>query len=528
MSHITPKLTSGDVVGPFTIVEYVSGGGYGQVFRATGAGGEEVALKIAPIEHYADARAAERLIQEGRILRSLSHPNIVGFRKAGEQEDLLWLAMEFLRGETLQTRLERDGRVPLSVMTRLMIDYATGLEHAHQQGIIHRDIKPANLFIVDGGGTESGVLVDFGVARIGRGLNTTHNIGTPFYMAPDYLSPTPATVAPDPRWDIWPLGAVFYQSVAGRHPLVERGRSMADYDPLQRMFRVATYDPEPVSASVPGCPPRLGAAIMRCLARDPVERWQSCRELAAELTACLELLAHDAPTSDEVQILSVPFIPPTGVQEGLAAAAGEGAAARGEGAAAAVSDEAIDGLPAARMLEIALGEPFTPPPGVAHEALWHRRLFGDLARTHAVMARIVERAIEHMFGGGMALSITGLLQHANPWVQVAGAWMLIKRRSSLDLVDAYEARPSLPAWVRGLIEEARAVAATHRDGAILRPREATPARSGAPADESPPRRTARGTIARAHHPEEPAGAGNVRGGSTIGRSRSVSMSPVEV
>ena len=229
-----PSLT-GRTVGQFQVHERIGGGGMGVVYRATDTrAGRTVALKVLKPELDADRTAAERFRLEARTVSALDHPNICTVLEIGETEDgRLFIAMPRYDGETLAPRIAR-GAMPAAEALAVAIQVARALANVHARGIIHRDIKPSNV-LVTGAGTVK--LLDFGIAKL-AGVSLTGAAappGTMSYMSPEHLAGKDV----DQRADIWSLGVVLYEMLAGRHPFRREGMARADVVRAIRGAKVA-------------------------------------------------------------------------------------------------------------------------------------------------------------------------------------------------------------------------------------------------------------------------------------------------
>jgi tetratricopeptide (TPR) repeat protein len=269
------------IAGRFAVEALARRGGMGSVFRARDQlTGDLVALKIM---HDADEPAlVDRFLREAQLLYELRHPNIVryvahGLMSSGEP----YLAMEWLEGVDLSARL-RSEALTLDESVRLGARVADALAVAHGRGVIHRDVKPANLFL-----TADGVkLLDFGVARIGRGHDTRTGvrIGTPRYMAPEQARGVREL---DPRVDLFALGAVLYECVT-RVPAFDGD------DELAVLTRILFGETRRISERVPDVDPALDDLVAQLLERDPVARPGTAAEVARQLE---EIAARGAPAS---------------------------------------------------------------------------------------------------------------------------------------------------------------------------------------------------------------------------------------
>ncbi len=269
--------------GRFLVERELGVGGMGAVYAAVDLlTGARIALKLMRAELAGDARAVERFRREGAALAAIRHPSVVQSREVGELEDgTLYLAMELLEGETLAARLERQGRMNPEQLLPIVLGLCEGLAAAHAGGIIHRDIKPSNVHLPDRaqlahaeatGGVAPVKLVDFGVARV-RGFSKVTSsglaVGTVRYMAPEQLTGG----AVDERADLYALGVVMFEALAGEHPFE---RTAGD----DLIGTVLVGRATPLSALRPDLPPALTQVVARAMARVPTERFASAAALA--------------------------------------------------------------------------------------------------------------------------------------------------------------------------------------------------------------------------------------------------------
>jgi eukaryotic-like serine/threonine-protein kinase len=228
-----------------------------------------VAVKLLA-EHLADdAEVRERFVREARIAARLSHPNVVAVYDAGEEDGTPYIVMECVEGETLADLLRREGRLDPDDAVALALQACAGLAHAHEAGLVHRDVKPGNLLLRRDGMLK---VADFGIARAAESTRLTFAgtiLGTAAYLAPEQATGEEVTAAAD----VYSLGAVLYECLAGRPP--RRVESLADLDPEQPIT--------PLRDVVPDVPQELEDAVMHALARRPEFRPATAAELALEL-----------------------------------------------------------------------------------------------------------------------------------------------------------------------------------------------------------------------------------------------------
>ena len=233
----------------------------------------KVAIKVLRPE-LAASMAAERFLREIAIAAQLQHPHILPLLDSGSAGGSLYFVMPFVEGETLRARLERLGHLSVPEAIRILADVADALVHAHGHGVIHRDIKPDNV-ILNG---RHAVVMDFGVAKavndsVDQQLTAGIAIGTPSYMAPEQAMADPNL---DHRVDIYALGVLGYEILTGKPPFV--GGS-----PREILTAHVVLAPESLAALRPDIPARLAAIVMRCLAKDREDRWQTAAQIEAQL-----------------------------------------------------------------------------------------------------------------------------------------------------------------------------------------------------------------------------------------------------
>jgi hypothetical protein len=273
-------LAPGARVGPYQIVSLIGHGGVGEVYLADDARlRRQVALKILNQKFAGDENARARFLREARMAAGLDHPNICALHEIGTDGGFDYLVMPYMRGETLAERLER-GPVPAREGLDIAVQLAGALAYAHGTGVIHRDIKPQNVMLTPEGHVK---LMDFGLAKAPGRLDEqeeTHAaltatgafFGTIAYLSPEQLAGQPA----DARSDIFSLGLTIYQVFAGRHPFA--GSTAA-----AMITAIASKPAAALSAAAPDAPAALTPIVAKALALDPRERYQSTRDLLADL-----------------------------------------------------------------------------------------------------------------------------------------------------------------------------------------------------------------------------------------------------
>jgi serine/threonine protein kinase/tetratricopeptide (TPR) repeat protein len=272
---LPPEWRVGAVVaGRFELEECVGAGGMGAVFRARDrTAGETVAVKAMLASH---GDCDERFEREARVLSELSHPAIVRYVAHGATDGgQAYLAMEWLKGEDLEHRLER-GPMSLANVVALTRRVAEGLAAAHVRGVVHRDVKPSNIFLPDGL-PEKAMIIDFGIARATRqgslATRTGSLLGTPGYIAPEQARGLGAL---DARADIFSLGCVLYECLTGQ-------RAFVGSDLVEVLAKILLETPQPPSTARAEIPAALDRLVLAMLAKDAAKRPASCDAVVAEL-----------------------------------------------------------------------------------------------------------------------------------------------------------------------------------------------------------------------------------------------------
>ncbi len=247
-----------------------------------------VAIKVLRDE-LAAAVGAERFLAEIRVTASLQHPHILPLFDSGSADGLLWYVMPFVEGETLRSRLVREGRLSRDVALQLVREMADALEHAHRHGVVHRDVKPENVLLQGG----HALVADFGIALAlenagGERLTRTGiSIGTPQYMAPEQAA---AERTVDARADVYALGAVLHEMLSGESPF-------AATSPAAVIWRVRNEPPTPLAMHRVDVAPFLDAAVRRALSKRPDDRFPSAAAFAEALAGPPADQAAEAPAS---------------------------------------------------------------------------------------------------------------------------------------------------------------------------------------------------------------------------------------
>jgi len=263
--------------GRYEILGELGRGAMGIVYRATDPViGRTVAVKTIRLSEEGTGLNRSELLSrfktEARAAGLLAHPNIVVVYDAGEENGLFYITMELIEGKSLQSLLDFGHGFPVSRILRILEQTCSALQFAHERNVIHRDIKPANLMLT---ADDTVKITDFGTAKIlqfGTAQQTTHVMGTPSYMSPEQVKGRPV----DGRSDIFSLGVMLYEMLTGEKPFP--GQSITTV-----IYKIVNEEPIPPRQLNPSIHPGLNDIVMRALAKEPDDRYQSCRELQEDL-----------------------------------------------------------------------------------------------------------------------------------------------------------------------------------------------------------------------------------------------------
>ena len=263
-------------LGRYEILEQIGKGAMGIVYKGRDPKLNRLtAIKtIRFIDEYDEDKADQikaQFYREAEVVARLSHKNIVMMYDVGEDLDLSYLAMEYLKGESLEQYTSADNLLPLHLCLDYIMQVCEALHYAHNQGIVHRDIKPGNIMILKGGLAK---VMDFGIARAAGGTKTRTGIikGTPFYMSPEQAKGSSITGASD----IFSLGVLLYQLLTGKLPFT--GENLATI-----MYQTANEAPEPVTTYQPDLGPEIVSILNKALEKNPEMRFSSAKEMADAL-----------------------------------------------------------------------------------------------------------------------------------------------------------------------------------------------------------------------------------------------------
>jgi serine/threonine protein kinase len=275
--------------GRYEIVAELGRGAMGVVYKATDPViGRPVAVKTIKLSEQGTGLSRSELIArfqtEARAAGLLTHQNIVVVYDAGEEDGLFYITMELVEGKSLQTLLDAGHAFPLPRVLRIMEQACNALQFAHENNIVHRDIKPANIMLT---GDDTVKVTDFGTAKIlqfGTVQQTAHVMGTPSYMSPEQVKGR----AVDGRTDIFSLGVMFYEMITGEKPFP--GESITTV-----IYKIVNEQPVPPRTIDPTIHPGISAAVLRALAKEPEDRYQSCHEFLEDLRNYRNVAAEGNP-----------------------------------------------------------------------------------------------------------------------------------------------------------------------------------------------------------------------------------------
>jgi serine/threonine protein kinase len=274
----TRELQPGDVLGDYRLESELGEGGMGLVFRATRTSdGREVALKVLKLALANDLLFQHRFRQEARAAAEVHEPHLVPIIEASDADGRHYLAVDYVAGGSLTDRIADKGRLDGADVVRMVSEIGAGLDALHAAGIVHRDIKPQNiLYALDG----TAMLTDFGLAK-GRAYTVLTQpgqvMGTLDYLAPELIRGEPAT----PLTDVYALGCVAFESVAGKAPFADKSLFQVGIAHLEEP------PPDP-SEDRPDLGPGVAAALLAALEKDPAARPQSAGAYAELLRAAFE------------------------------------------------------------------------------------------------------------------------------------------------------------------------------------------------------------------------------------------------
>ena len=259
--------------GEFHIVRELGRGGMAAVYLAQEVAlNRLVAIKVMAPGVMMGEGMVDRFRQEAVTVANLSHPNIITIHTVRQLDDLHFFVMKYVDGRPLDIVLQSSGVLPIPMVQAILFQVGSGLAYAHRRGVIHRDVKPANILLDRDG---NAIVTDFGIAKVAEVTGHTKTgtmVGTPAYMSPEQCVGEPVTWASDQ----YSLGIVAYELLTGAPPFAG-----SSYAIMQGHLERA---PAPIAAQRPDCPSELEAGVMRMLAKDPADRFQSAADLCATIS----------------------------------------------------------------------------------------------------------------------------------------------------------------------------------------------------------------------------------------------------
>ncbi len=282
-------------IGRFDILDKLGEGAMGTVYRALDPLIERtVAIKTIPLNLPEEEKRLfeDRFLREAKSAGRLSHPNIVTIYDVGETDDFAYIAMEYLDGPSLREILREHGPLPLELALETSLQMADALAFAHDHGVVHRDIKPPNVIVLGKRGTVK--LTDFGIAHLMSNTETRAGmlLGSPRYMSPEQVQGQPV----DGRSDIFSLGVVLYEMLAGRPPF--GGEELHGI-----LFRIVNEPVAPISQTRRNIPVGVDEILARCLAKKPHDRYSNANDLVNDLNKLL----HPPPIESTEQPVNPPL-----------------------------------------------------------------------------------------------------------------------------------------------------------------------------------------------------------------------------
>src|ERR671919_283440 len=273
-------LQSGQMLGPYRIINQIGKGGMATVYKAYQASVDRyVAIKVLPSQLAESKEFATRFQQEARIIAKLEHPHILPVFDYGESDGIAYFVMRYLEAGTLKDKMVAHRPLPLNEIDRIFTQLTDALRYAHSFGIIHRDLKPANALIDSHGNI---FLTDFGIAKLlesasPRLTQTDAIMGTPAYISPEQAQAGPV----DQRSDIYSLGIILYEMVTGSVPFTAE-------TPLAVLFKHISDPLPPPSLVKPDIRPAVEKVILKALSKDPRDRFSTAAEFVAAWERALE------------------------------------------------------------------------------------------------------------------------------------------------------------------------------------------------------------------------------------------------
>ena len=283
--RVSPSVPAG-ITSRYDILGELGRGGMGVVYKARDhETGEVIALKVLNPGIATDAVVEERFKNELRLARKITHKNVCRIHEFHRAGGTVFISMEFVNGQSLRNFLKLFETMPFRRGLKITSQICAGLKEAHKEGVVHRDLKPENLIIDTDGNVK---ILDFGIARSIESTGTISGtgavVGTPAYMSPEQAEGKPV----DGRTDIYALGLVLYEMFTGR-------RAFAGDTAVTLALKQIREVPQPPRELTPAIPAPVEQVILKCLAKDPSQRFQSVEELEAEIDGQVDCLSMETP-----------------------------------------------------------------------------------------------------------------------------------------------------------------------------------------------------------------------------------------
>src|SRR5713226_689550 len=307
LKPVSDPLLGQTLAGKYLVEKLIKRGGMGAVYRGKHVMMDKtVAIKVLRPALAVDDDVVARFSREAKAASRISHPHAVSVTDFGESENgVVFLVMEYLDGRTLKEIIRSEGPLPLKRVVEIIRQVTGALDAAHGQGVVHRDLKSDNIMLSQTNGGDWAKVLDFGIAKIQASASVKDHditapnlvVGTPQYMSPEQCSQTQAL---DARSDIYSLGVIIYEMLAGRVPFTGESATMI-------MMKQVQDTPPPILATRPDLPPAVDNVIARALAKHPADRFQTAGELFAALATAAEG-ASTAPRAAET-VANAPVSP---------------------------------------------------------------------------------------------------------------------------------------------------------------------------------------------------------------------------
>ena len=285
----------GQTISHYRVIQKLGEGGMGVVYKAEDTKLDRVvALKFLAPHLVKDEESHERFLREAKAAAALNHPNICTIYEVDETEGRVFIAMEWVDGISLGTKLESSGPLPIEEALDIAIQASKGIQEAHRMGVVHRDLKTANIMVGANGLTK---VLDFGLAQVAGSRNLTKTgsvLGTAAYMSPEQILGEKV----DHQCDIWSLGVVLYEMLAGRQPF------SGEYE-VAVTYSVVNQEPEPLTLVRSDVPIELERLVSQTLRKRCDERYQTVESLLDDLTS---LQARPTETTEPLEVGAKEFL----------------------------------------------------------------------------------------------------------------------------------------------------------------------------------------------------------------------------